>query len=63
MLSTQPDPPPPCHTLYEYILIHTGKGGGGVDEPVRRLEGRQFTRGVENTNMADCISSLSIKYK
>jgi hypothetical protein len=43
VLSTQPDhPPPPCYTLYEYmppVLIHTGKGGG-VGEPVRRLEVR-----------------------
>jgi hypothetical protein len=23
-----------------------------------KLEGQQFTRGVENTNMTDCISSL-----
>ncbi len=32
-----------CYTLYEFILIHTGKwgrGGGVVGEPVRRLEGR-----------------------
>ncbi len=41
------------------VVIHTGKGGrGGGGEPVRRLEGRQFTRGVENTKMTDCISSL-----
>jgi hypothetical protein len=42
------------------VLIPTGKGvgGRGVDEPVRRLEGRWFTRGVENTNInTDCISS------
>jgi hypothetical protein len=62
MLSTQPDPPP-FYTLYEYIstpvLIHTGKGRRGVGEPVTRLDGRYFTRGVENTNMTACISSLS----
>ena len=40
------------------VLVHTGKGGGGGDEPVRRLRWRQFTRGVENTNKTDCISSL-----
>jgi hypothetical protein len=31
MLSTQPDPLPPCYTLYRLyrpVLIHTGKGGG-----------------------------------
>jgi hypothetical protein len=35
-----------------------GGGGGMVDEQVRRLEGRWLTRGVENNNMTDCISSL-----
>ncbi len=41
MLSTQTDPLPlPPHKLYEYntVLIDTGKGGGGVGEPMRRLE-------------------------
>ena len=32
--------------------------GRGVGEPVRRLQVRQFTRGVENTNTTDCISGL-----
>ncbi len=57
MLSTQPYPlPPPLHTVWTHtlVLIHTGGGGGG--EPVRKLEGRLFTRVVENTNMTDCIS-------
>jgi hypothetical protein len=44
MLSTQPDPPPPlCYTLYEYIplyLFSQGRWDGGLDESVRRLEGR-----------------------
>jgi hypothetical protein len=37
--------PPPCYTLYEHmygpLYFFTGKGGGGggVDEPVSRLEG------------------------
>jgi hypothetical protein len=65
-LSTlNPSPSPcPCYTLYEGkctpVLIHTGKGGrgGGVDEPVRRLEGRFFTRALENTDVTVCISSL-----
>ncbi len=42
-LSEAPIPsPPPLHTLWIHtpVLIHTGKGGGGVGEPVRRLEGR-----------------------
>ncbi len=42
--------------IHTAVLFHTGKGG--VVEPVRRLEGREFTRGVENTNMTDCITSL-----
>jgi hypothetical protein len=28
----------------QYILIHTGKGGGGKVEPERRGEGQQFTK-------------------
>ncbi len=44
MLSTQPDPLPP---RYPPVLIHTGKGGGGVGEPCEKM------RGVENTNMTN----------
>jgi hypothetical protein len=58
-LSEAPGPLPPpvtnCMNTCIPVLIHTGKGGG---EPVRRLEGRLFTRGVENTNMTHCISCL-----
>jgi hypothetical protein len=59
-LSEAHDPLPPCYTLNEYMYpcTYSHKEGGGVDEPVRRLEGRSFTRGVENTNMTVCISSL-----
>jgi hypothetical protein len=32
--------------------------GGGVGEVREKVEGQQLTRGVENTNMADCISSI-----
>jgi hypothetical protein len=43
-LSEAPYPPLSLYTLYEYIplyiLIHTGRGGGGVGEPVRGLQGR-----------------------
>jgi hypothetical protein len=43
-LSEAPDPLSPlCYTLYEYstpVLIHIGKGGWGIEEPVRRLQGR-----------------------
>ncbi len=39
-----PPPPPPvttCMNTYPCtVLIHTGKGGRGLGEPVRRLEGR-----------------------
>ncbi len=39
-----PFPSPPCYTLYEYMYpctySHREGGGGVVDEPVRRLEGR-----------------------
>ena len=38
-----PRPPPPRYRLYEYIplyLFTQGRGGGGVGELVRRLEGR-----------------------
>ncbi len=34
-----------------------GRGGGALWEIREKIEG-QFTRGVENTNMTDCISSL-----
>jgi hypothetical protein len=70
-LSETPDNPPPppvphCKKTYRTsVLIHIGKegkGGGGRGEPVRRLEGRQFTRGVANTNMTD-QSINSIKHQ
>jgi hypothetical protein len=39
--------------------------GGGVGEVRDKIEGQEFTRGVEKTNMTDCISSLinSIKHQ
>ncbi len=55
-----PPPPPPCSTLYENMYPFTyshREGGRGGDEPVKMLEERKFTRGVENTNMTDCTSS------
>ncbi len=46
-----PPPPPPTATHCTF----TEGGGGEVREEV---EGKQYTRGVENTNMTDYISSL-----
>jgi hypothetical protein len=46
--------PSPLHNVYVHVLIHTGKGEGGE----RRIEGKQFTSWVENTNMVESISSL-----
>jgi hypothetical protein len=43
-------PPPPSYKLHEYITLYLFTQGGWAGEPVRRLEGREFTRGVENTN-------------
>jgi hypothetical protein len=45
-----------------YILyVYFGKGGGGVGEVRKKVEGQQITRGVENTNITDCISSTVYK--
>jgi hypothetical protein len=59
MLSTQSEPLPPCYTLYRLyrpVLIYTGKGGG-VEVNWREGIGAVVPiRGVENTNMTDCIS-------
>jgi hypothetical protein len=46
--------PPLTATNCLFILyVYFGKGGG-----VGEVEGQQFTIGVENTNMTDCISNL-----
>jgi hypothetical protein len=45
---------PHTHCLY-LLYVYFRKGGGEIRE---KVEGQQFTRGVENTNMTDCISSL-----
>jgi hypothetical protein len=56
--TTQPPPPSPPATHCLYILcVYFGKGGRG-GEVREKVEGQQFTRGVENTNMTDCISNL-----
>jgi hypothetical protein len=52
--STSQHPPPPTATHYTSTQ-EGGMGGGGQE----KVEGQQFTRGVENTNMSD----LSPVYK
>jgi hypothetical protein len=47
------------HTLSVYTVRLLWEGGG-VGEVREKVEGQQLTRGVENTNMIDCISSQSI---
>ncbi len=56
--TTQLNTPPPTatHCLHKQY-IYFGKEGG-VGEVREKVEGQQFTRGVENTNMTNCISSL-----
>jgi hypothetical protein len=46
------------HTVcIKCMFSYFGKGGG-VGEVREKLEGQQITRGVENTNLTECISSL-----
>jgi hypothetical protein len=56
-----PLPPPPHtpqpHTVFIYCTL-LWEGVGGVGEAREKVERQQFIRGVENTNMTDCISSL-----
>jgi hypothetical protein len=39
-------------------MFTLGMGGRLVGEVREKVEGQKSTRGVENTNMTDCISSL-----
>jgi hypothetical protein len=39
------------------LYVYFGKGGG-LGEVREKVEGQQFTRGVANTHVTDCISSL-----
>ncbi len=57
LLNSTPPPPTATHCLYTVRLLRDGVGVG-VGEVREKVEGQQFTRGVENTNMTDCISSL-----
>ncbi len=45
------------------LYVDFGKGGGELGEVREKVEEQQFTRGVENTNMPDCISSLKNSIK
>jgi hypothetical protein len=51
-------PPPHTHTLSYILNVYFGKGGGGVREVRDKVDRQQFTRGVENTKVTDCISFL-----
>jgi hypothetical protein len=57
--TTQHPPPhrPHSHTLSVYNLLLLWEGGV-VGEVREKVEGQQFRRGVENTNMTECISIL-----
>ncbi len=57
--NTTQHPPPPTttHCLYIMYVVNFRKRGG-AEEVREKVEGQQFTRGVENTNMTDSISSL-----
>jgi hypothetical protein len=50
-----PTPTATCCLFIPYVYF--GKEVG-VGEAGEKIEGQQFTRGVKNTNMTDCISSL-----
>ncbi len=45
---------PLSHTLSVYTVHLLWEG----EEVREKVEGQQYTSGVENTNMTDCISSL-----
>ncbi len=58
--NTNQHPPAPSlsHTLSVWTVHLLWEGGEGVEEAREKVEGQQFTRVVENTNMTDSISSL-----
>jgi hypothetical protein len=60
-ITQHPSHPPQPHTVYytvQYTVRLLWEGGGEVGEVRENERGQQFTRGAENTNMTDCISSL-----
>jgi hypothetical protein len=44
-----------CYYIYLVHAYSHGGGGGVGTEPERRLEGQQFTKLVENTNMTVAV--------
>jgi hypothetical protein len=50
-----PPTPPQSHTVCICCRFTLGRRGG-VGKVREKVEGQQFTRGIENTNMTDCIS-------
>jgi hypothetical protein len=57
-LNTTPPPQPLTVCIYGLYVLYTFGKGGGVGEVREKVEGQQFTRGVENTYMTDCIANL-----
>ncbi len=55
--NTTQHPPTHPHSRLYILYVYFGKGGG-MGEVREKVEGQQVIRGVENTNMTDCISSL-----
>jgi hypothetical protein len=49
---------PHSHCLYILYPFTLGRRGEGTGEVREKVEGQQFTIGVENSNMPDCISSV-----
>jgi hypothetical protein len=54
--NTSQHPPPQPHTVCMYCTFTLGRGERGKVR--EKVEGQQYTRGVENTNMTDCISGV-----
>jgi hypothetical protein len=52
--TTRPQP----HTVCITVRLLWEGGELGVGEVREKVDGQQFTRGIESTNMTNCISSL-----
>jgi hypothetical protein len=55
--TTQHPPPQQPLTVCIYYTFTLGRGGG-VREVREKVDGKQFTIRVENTNMTDCVYKL-----